>query len=147
MALLIETGIHNDLYFSHQHNSMHEYYDKEMGEPLSRFFVGDMRLRSREDLVALKLKADVMEKKYCVNGARTFNFDPGYVAMEQMVLATGKPYSHRPYLGDGVYAELTYAWEGGQWRSFPWTYPDYADGRALEYFELLRQMLKGEIPH
>ncbi len=142
---LCELNFQWDIYFSHKHDSMHEYYNREMGGPLSRFFIADLRPRERTELIDQKIGADDLEKKYALSGARTFNFDPGYVSMEHVILATGKPYAHRPYLGRGVYAELTYAWAAGQWQPFAWTYLDYVDEQAREYFELLRGILKNQL--
>ena len=133
-----------DYLFEHSHSSMHDYYEKEMGEGLGRFFVFGGTAICRDELINLKIKCDALEKEYS-NQGRSFNFDPGILALEQVVLATGKPYSHRPYLGSGVYAELTYAWEAGQWGPFPWCYPDYRDPSALEYFGLMRTVLKNQL--
>ncbi len=136
-----------DFTFVHKHPSMHEYYEKEMGEGLSRFFVVSYDLISREKLIDLKKVCDALEREYFQSSSmkRSFNLDPGIICLEQVVLATGKPYSHRPYLGDGVYAELNYAWEAGHWKSYPWTYPDYCDAHALEQFELMRVVLKNQL--
>lgn len=141
-------GISNDLLFFHDNDSMHSYYEKEMGAGLKRFFVFDTHLKGREALISQKIKADQLERDHFQEGqrqARSFNFDPGYISMEQMVLATGKPYSHRLYLGEGVYGELTYAWESGCWVPFKWAYPDYKDPRACEVFEQVRCMLANQL--
>lgn len=144
-CLLGEIGIHSDFKFIHHHESMNKYYHREMNGPLSRFFITDARLSPREQLVTLKLACDRLERLHQREGDRTFNFDPGIIALEHALLATGKPYAHRPYLGQGVYAELTFSWEGGFWKSFPWTYPDYADTPAREYFELMRCILARQL--
>ena len=146
LLIFIESlGIQNDFLFVHDHPSMNEYYSKEMAGELKRFFVFDSRPAPREDLIELKVRADQLERKYSALEKREFNLDIGIVTMEQMVLATGKPYSHRPYLGRGVYAELTYHWEKGAWKTFPWTYPDYANEAARSHFELVRSMLKEQL--
>ena len=142
--LQVKIGLSCDYLFEHTHPSMHEYYEKEMGAGLGRFFVIAGEAIERSELVDLKIRCDALEKELSDNG-RSFNFDPGILALEQVVLATGKPYSHRPYLGRGVYAELTYAWEAGQWVPFKWTYPDYCDPKALEYFGLMRTVLKNQL--
>jgi hypothetical protein len=55
-----------------------------------------------------------------------------------LILATGKGYSHRPYLRDGIYADLTLIYQNRQFCSLPWTYPDYADEKQLEIFGKIR---------
>ncbi len=54
------------------------------------------------------------------------NIDPGYLSPAHLILATGKGYTHRPYLRDGIYADVTLVYRDGAFHSLPWTYPDYA---------------------
>jgi hypothetical protein len=54
------------------------------------------------------------------------------------VLATGKNYSHRIYIGEGIYAELTLVFERGAFRPLPWTYPDYADRPLRDFLQRVR---------
>ena len=61
------------------------------------------------------------------------NIDPGYLLMERFVLATGKNYSHRIYIGQNIYADLTLTYEKGHFKTLPWTYPDYA-GEPIQSF-------------
>jgi len=49
------------------------------------------------------------------------------------VLATGKNFTHRIYIGGGIYADLTLIYQKGAFQTLPWTYPDYAD-RQLQAF-------------
>jgi len=67
-------------------------------------------------------------------GRRTVNLDPGYLSAENLVLATTKGYSHRPYLRDGIYAELVYIYRGGTFAPVEWTYRDYRDARSIAFF-------------
>lgn len=64
------------------------------------------------------------------------NLDPGLVTPENFILATGKNFSHRIYLRDGVFADLTLVYRKGEYRALPWTYPDYASRE-------IRDLLKG----
>ena len=64
------------------------------------------------------------------------------LTLSKMVLATTKDYSHRIYLSRGICAEVTLHFESGQWRPWPWTYPDYASGHYNEFFASLREHLK-----
>jgi hypothetical protein len=57
---------------------------------------------------------------------------------ERFVLATGKNYSHRIYIGKGIYADLTLIYTKGAFQKLPWTYPDYTDKNMLAYLEHVR---------
>ena len=74
------------------------YYEREMGWPLHRRFVSFENLILPEDLVDIKIRTNGVEDRYRTDEKRRINIDPGYVAMERLVLATGKNYTHRIYL-------------------------------------------------
>ena len=113
-----------------------DYYEKEMGRDLSRYFILFVPWASREQLPGVKLRTNEIELAYARNGSRMVNIDPGYVALEQVVLATTKGYAHRIYLHGGIFADLTLRFENGSYRGLPWTYPDY---RGQEIIALLNQ--------
>ena len=102
-----------------------EYYAREMGAPLVRRFVVAADLVARDALAGVKDAAERIEDALAVGGRRTVNIDPGLLTEENFILATGKNYSHRVYLRDGVFADLTLVYERGAYRALPWTYPDY----------------------
>jgi hypothetical protein len=60
------------------------------------------------------------------------------MSQAHLILATGKGYSHRPYLRDGIYADLTLIYSGKSFQSLPWTYPDYGEKPAIEMFNRIR---------
>jgi hypothetical protein len=60
---------------------------------------------------------------------------------ERFVLATGKNFTHRIYLGRGIYADLTLVYRGGGFQALPWTYPDYADARLQAFLLRARNKL------
>lgn len=103
-----------------------DYYAREMGAPLARRFVVAAEPVARDALAAVKEAAESIEEALAVDGRRTVNIDPGLLTDENFVLATGKNYSHRVYLRDGVFADLALVYEKGGYRALPWTYPDYA---------------------
>lgn len=119
---------------------MKTYYSKEMGQEslLKRIFVFSSQKSSRTKLIDLKLKADEVEKKYSHDKSRSINIDPGYTSLEQVILSTGKPYSHRIYLKEGVYAELTYEYKDSTFHPLPWTYPDYCHDEIINFFNYIR---------
>ena len=121
------------------------YYEKEMGWPLHRRFLSFKRLIAPEAIVDIKLRANELEKQYLREGRRRVNIDPGYVALERLVLATGKNYTHRIYLSKGVYADLTLVFHQGSFQPLPWTYRDYADPVAIGYFNSIREHYKNQL--
>ena len=68
-----------------------------------------------------------------MQGRRRVNLDPGYLLLERFVLASGKNFTHRIYIGQGIYADLTLMFQKGAFRTLPWTYPDYA-ARDMQSF-------------
>ncbi|MBI3018423.1 MAG: DUF4416 family protein [Deltaproteobacteria bacterium] len=105
-----------------------EYYAREMGRPLWRSFFGFKTLILRETLVDIKLFTNEIENSLAKeDGRRTLNIDPGYLNDSQFVLATGKNFSHRIYLGRGLFGDLTLMFKHSQFQAFPWTYPDYRE--------------------
>ena len=116
-----------------------EYYRREMGAPLVRRFVVANGPVSRDELATAKIWAEAIENELSSGGKRTVNIDPGLLAEENLVLATGKNYSHRIYLRDGVFADLTLVFEKGEYRPLPWTYPDYASPEIRTFLGGLRR--------
>ncbi len=133
-----------DIVFEHDFFPMKEYYSKEMGEQLllKRVFFVSARLKERDSLVSLKLLADQFEKINSENGARKINLDVGYVALDQVVLATGKPYYHRIHLDNGVFANLELFFQNNEWMPFPWSYPDYSHDEIREFLLWVRSFFK-----
>ncbi len=115
------------------------YYEREMGWPLHRRFISFEHLIAPEDLVEVKLETNGLENRYLQRGSRLVNIDPGYIGLERLVLATGKNYVHRIYLGKGIYADLTLVFKKGSYRPLEWTYRDYADPKLIEMFNEIRQ--------
>ncbi len=117
-----------------------DYYEKEMGKGLWRRMVGFEPLIAPEQLVSIKLWANQVENQNLKEGGgRRVNIDPGYVAGSKFILATGKDYSHRVYLGEGIYGEITLIVRKGGFSPLPWTYPDYASQPLLGIIALLRK--------
>lgn len=127
-----------------------DYYEAEMGAPLSRRMVAFVSLIPREDLVRVKLETNRIEDAFAPAGKRRVNLDPGYVAKEQVVLATGKRFSHRIYIGQGIYADLTLLYRKGGFHKLAWTYPDYCRQDMLQFLKRVRdkyvQDLRGSRP-
>ena len=115
-----------------------DYYAAEMGAALIRRFLSFERLIRPEELPAVKLEAIALEEKFSEGGARKVNIDPGYLARQHFILATAKGYDHRPYLGQGIYADLTLVYRRESYRPLDWTYPDYRAERTIGMLNGLR---------
>lgn len=138
----------NSIQFKHSFFPMKEYYSKEMGDIhlLDRLILVSTEPLLRDDLVNLKIWSDSLERASVTgDGNRTLNFDVGYISLENVVLATGKSFSHRIHLNSGVYAELTYFYEYKTFRIFPWTYPDYSHVDYVDFFNFSRSVLQKKI--
>ena len=114
------------------------YYEPEMGSPLFRRVLAFKSLVKQSALPEIKIITNKIEKKYSKNNKRLVNIDPGYMLHERFVLATGKNYTHRIYIGMGIFADLTLIYQKGSFRKLPWTYPDYAEKNMLTYLEMVR---------
>jgi hypothetical protein len=115
------------------------YYRPEMGQHLTRRMLSFRDLIHQADLPGIKGFTNGVEERFSREGRRTVNIDPGYLLLERFVLATGKNFTHRIYLNDGIYADLTLLYQKGAFRTLPWTYPDYADEKMIRFLELVRR--------
>ncbi|MDQ5986440.1 MAG: hypothetical protein CSYNP_02164 [Syntrophus sp. SKADARSKE-3] len=116
-----------------------DYYAEETGAKLVRRFVSFAGLIRPESLADIKLVTNTLEDRFSVAGKRRLNIDPGYIAHAHLILATGKGYTHRPYLRDGIYADLTLIYQDGAFRVLPWTYPDYGSPDVIDMLDTIRR--------
>ena len=138
LARLIETYGMTDFISGRLPFEYTSYYAPEMGPSLLRCFVSFEKLIRPECLPDVKNLTNELEERFAVEGRRTVNIDPGYIAQAHLILATGKGYTHRPYLRDGIYADLTLMFSHKTFRTLPWTYPDYAEKSCIEMFNKIR---------
>jgi len=126
-----------------------DYYTAQMGSPLYRRFIAFERLISPEVLIDAKLATNELEDRLAAEAAigppRPINLDPGYVETSKLVLASMKNFSHRIYLGRGVYGEVTLIFRDGDWRKLAWTFPDYACGRYFAFLSRVRTRLRQQV--
>ncbi len=122
-----------------------DYYRPEMGADLKRRIVSFQRLIAPDALPSVKLKTNSLEQKYAHRGRRQINIDPGYVCEQHMILATTKSYAHRPYLGEGIYADLTLVYRKGSYRPLEWTYPDYREAELVETLNIIRKTYRSQL--
>jgi hypothetical protein len=114
------------------------YYEKEMGTSLSRRIFVFKSLIQQEALADIKLRTNEIEQIFAVDDKRQVNIDPGYLLMERLVLATGKNFAHRIYIGRGIYADLALIYQKNDYQPLPWTYPDYAHDDIRRFLALVR---------
>lgn len=122
-----------------------DYYAQEMGPHLARQIVTFAALIEPEDLVTIKRRTNELERRMAGGGRRRINIDPGYVSLAKLVLATTKDHAHRLYLGQGIYGEVTLAYQGGRFRPWPWTYPDYGEERMCALVLHIRGRYKKQL--
>ncbi|NSW75394.1 MAG: DUF4416 family protein [Candidatus Atribacteria bacterium] len=114
-----------------------DYY-RDIGTNLVRVFLVFKSLIDPGQLAEIKWITNEIEKSTGDNAKeRKINLDPGYFDGGKIVLATTKNFAHRVYIGKGIFAEATIKWERGDFRPFPYTYPDYA---SPEYRPILFQI-------
>lgn len=122
------------------------YYQAEMGENLMRRFITFEKLIEPDMLPEVKRWTDELESNHKdVEENRTINLDPGYVALDHLILATNKKYSHRPHLRDGVYADLTLIYKRKGFQPLEWTYPDYGSAEIIEILSRLRERYRVQL--
>ncbi len=136
-----------------------QYYDDEMGKNLLRQWVRFKALFSPEHIAKCKLETNMAETLLARQFAgaekeaaaaknigttptpritRPINIDPGYVHRYKVILATTKDHSHRVYLTEGIFAEVTLHWSQNRWTPWPWTYADYQSETAQNFFTKAR---------
>jgi len=129
------------LRFIHTH-----YYEKEMGSNLLRQWCIFTRLIMPDMLIQLKHKSNSIEKHHLNDrGGRKINIDPGVISLSNLVLASAKNYSHRIYLSNGIYGEVTLVYENKTFKPLAWTYPDYREKVAIEFFKKARDIVKQKL--
>jgi hypothetical protein len=139
-----------------------DYYRQQMGGGLLRSFYAFERLIDPAAPAEIKLRTNELERTFAgwaggaalrtgetgsaagraVAPARPVNLDPGYVDDAKVVLVSLKDFSHRVYLGRGVYGEVTLSYEGGQWRDREFTFPDYRTAEYKDFFSRVRAKLR-----
>jgi len=115
-----------------------DYYAAEMGQPLFRRICSFQQLIEQEQLPQIKLFTNELELEWASADRRRINLDPGYLLPSRFVLATGKNFTHRIYIGRSIYADLPLLFEKGRFHTLPWTYPDYADAGLQAVLEQIR---------
>lgn len=118
------------------------YYQEELGPDLIRSWVAFLGIFPPDGLKEFKKKTIALEEQLKdKEGKRPVNLDPGILTLHNLVLATTKDYSHRIYLGDDIYAEVTLIYHQGRFQPLPWTYPDYRIPECINFLIACRAEL------
>jgi hypothetical protein len=125
------------------------YYKKESGEHLLRQFVSIEKPIDPGELANIKHTTNRLEQELAEqlkrDVPRPVNLDPGIIELSKLVLATTKNFSHRIYIGNQMYAEVTLVFEKGAWSVQPYTYPDYRQPCYWDFFEKVRKKLLAQL--
>jgi hypothetical protein len=131
---------------SEEFRFMHtDYYTREMGSSLVKFFASFTVLFDPADLPEIKQQTNLFEDRFAHKGRRTVNIDPGYMEAPKLVLATTKNFAHRIYIGRGIYGDVQLVWKHGRFVTNPWTYPDYRERIVIDFFTRVREKYVREV--
>ncbi|MEK6737622.1 MAG: DUF4416 family protein [Planctomycetota bacterium] len=119
-----------------------DYYNEEMGNGIQRRFYSLEKLIMPDEIAGIKAQANALEESFAASRQypvkRPVNIDPGYINESRLILASTKDFSHRIYLRDGIYAEVTLNYRKGRYETFPWTFPDYKTAGYHDFFLKVR---------
>ncbi|MGD1042295.1 MAG: DUF4416 family protein [Sedimentisphaerales bacterium] len=122
-----------------------DYYKDELGPNALRQFVSIEKSIDPGKLAKIKHTTNKLEQKLAgllkLPLPRPVNLDPGIIEPSKLILATTKNYSHRIYIGNKMFAEVTLIYEKGNWRHFDYTYPDYREPHYQHFFTKVRTRL------
>lgn len=122
-----------------------DYYKTEMGVGLQKMFISFERLTAVQSLPYFKIKTNEIETRFTKSGKRSVNIDPGYLTEAKVVLATTKDYSHRLYLGQGIFGDVHLLFAKNSFQAQTWTYPDYQQQLTILFFNHLRQIYRQQL--
>ena len=116
-----------------------DYYEEEMGKELTRRFISFEKTVDPASLADIKVFTNSVEEDFFYKDTlrRQINIDPGLLSLGKFVLATTKNYSHRVYIGKGIFGEVTLQYKDKRFTGFDWTYPDY---QTPEYTGILGEI-------
>jgi hypothetical protein len=121
------------------------YYAEQIGPEVLRQFVSIRELVHPGVLAEVKHRTNAIEQELARTLAmpypRPVNLDPGMIEPSKLILASTKNFAHRIYIGRQMYAEVTLVFDKGQWRTLPYTFPDYYRPEYHEFLSLARARL------
>jgi hypothetical protein len=122
-----------------------DYYRREMGPSIDRYFIAFETLVDPGRLAEIKLFTNRVEEGLSEKGRRSINLDPGLLSLGKLILASSKDNAQRIPLHSGIYGEVTLIYRHGAYRSLPWTFRDYASEEYGGIFAELRTRYKRQL--
>ena len=104
-----------------------------------------------DEVPRIKIFTNALEEKFSVRTGSTrqrkINLDPGYLTEAKVVLTTTKDFSHRVYIGEGIYAEVTLRYSNADRKfiTFEHTYPDFRTDIYTATFNKARHNLRSAL--
>ncbi len=120
-----------------------KHYEKEMGKNLRKRFILFKKLINRKGLTDIKLQTMKLEEKFKKNNKRQVNIDPGYITLNNVVVASTKELPHRIYLNKGIFADLLLLLKKKDVIPFKHTFTDYKQSK--HFFLESRQRFKNSL--
>ncbi|MGA2071181.1 MAG: DUF4416 family protein [Sedimentisphaerales bacterium] len=122
-----------------------DYYKDELGPNPLRQFVSLEKPIDPGKLAQIKHDTNSIEQQLAdslkLSLPRPVNLDPGFIEPSKLVLASTKNFSHRIYIGNKMFAEVTLMYEKGNWRHFEYTFPDYRQSCYQDFLTKVRRRL------
>lgn len=123
-----------------------DYYRQQTGPAIVRQFVTIQALIDPGKLAGVKLATNEIERKLAESlnlpTPRPINLDPGIIEPSKLILASTKNFSHRIYIGQKMFAEVTLTYDKGHWKPFDHTFPDYQQQCYHDFFTKVRDKLR-----
>ncbi|MFO8061393.1 MAG: DUF4416 family protein [bacterium] len=117
------------------------YYDSELGGEVTREWLLFKNPPDPENFYEKKIMTNNLEDTFRRHSNRMVNIDPGIVTVSNVQLLTTKNYSHRIYMGEGIFAEVTFMFKKNGFDYLRWTYPDYKTQEAQSFFLSARKTI------
>ena len=126
-----------------------DYYKDELGPNALRQFVSIEKLIDPGKLAQIKHDTNSLEQQLAdslkLSLPRPVNLDPGFIEPSKLILASTKNFSHRIYIGNRMFAEVTLMYEKGRWRHFEFTFPDYRQSCYQDFLSKVRTRLMEQL--
>jgi hypothetical protein len=106
-----------------------DYYQAEMGDNLQRKIISLEKLATPGNLVPAKQTTRKIEESLSVKSRRKINLDIGYMDLFKVVLASYKERGNKVYLSDNIWSDFVLYFEKGEYKAFPWSFPDFGSGK------------------
>ena len=126
-----------------------DYYKDELGPNALRQFVTLENIIDPGKLAQIKHDTNSLEQQLAdslkLSLPRPVNLDPGFIEPSKLILASTKNFSHRIYIGNKMFAEVTLMYEKGHWRHFEYTFPDYRQSCYHDFLSKVRTRLMEQL--